>query len=152
MATLIRPTPSGGTKTRQDKRPFFTLHKPSNSIMAWETKTTKMAVVAFTRQADIHTMGSMIEYHRENTLEWPDFRNLTFTAGPIKKQLSILDVYEWSDFDELKVFCVKHYFDLIVVNKINDSFNIKGAIYNLSIPEEYHIPHLEYLLNKNDTY
>lgn len=145
MATLIRPPRSGGMKTRQDKRPFFTLHKPTNSVMAWETKKTKMAVVAFTRQVDINTMGSVIEYHYENTLEWPDFRELTFTAGLHKKPLSILDIYEWSDIDELQVFCVKHYFDLIVVDKISDSFNIKGEIYSLSIPVEAHVPYLEEL-------
>jgi hypothetical protein len=150
MATLIRPPLSGSIKTRQGKKPFFTLHKNTNTIMAWETASTeKMAVVAFARHADIHTIGSMIENHHENTREWPDFRNLTFTTGPhIKKSLSILNVCQWRDIDELKVFCVQHYFDLILVETVNELFNINGAIYNLSIPIELHVPYLEELFSQ----
>ena len=152
MATLIRP-PSQTVRTRQGKKPYFTLHKHVNSIMAWETATTeKMAVIAFARHDDIQKMGSMIECHYENTRNWPDFRKMTFSGGPFNKLLSILDIYEWSDIEELKVFCVTHYLDLIIVEKVSDTFNITGSVMSLSIPLEAHVPYLEKLLNENDSY
>lgn len=145
MTTLTRPPPA--LKTRQGNKPYFTLHKHTNSIMAWETKTTKMAVVAFSRSRDIHNMGSMIECHYENTREWPDFRQMTFTTGPNKnKPLDILNVSEWTDLEELKIFCVQHFFDLIIVDQVSNTFNIKGSVYTLNIPMMAHVPQLERLL------
>ena len=150
MATLIRPPPPT-IKTNQSNKPYFTLHKYVNTVMAWETPDTKMAVVAFKRRTDVHAMGSMIEYHHRATHEWPDFRNMTFTSGPVRdKPLEILDVYEWSNVDELKMFCALRYFDLILVDTINESFNISGQVYTLELPEEAHVPYLESLLNEND--
>jgi hypothetical protein len=109
-----------------------------------------MAVVAFRRRADIHTIGSMIEYHHENTREWPDFRNMTFTAGPnkTKKTLQILDVCEWDNVDELKMFCATRYFDLILVDMISESFSINGQVYKLELPVESHVPYLEDLFSQ----
>jgi hypothetical protein len=150
MATLIRlPPPT--IKTNQSNKPYFTLHKYINTVMAWETPDTKMAVVAFKRRNDVHAMGSMIEYHHRATHEWPDFRNMTFTSGPVHdKPLEILDVYEWSNVDELKMFCALRYFDLILVDTINESFNISGQVYTLELPEEAHVPYLESLLTSSD--
>ena len=120
--------------------------------MAWET-SSKMAVVAFKRRGDVHTMGSIIEDHYKSTREWPDFRKMTFTSGPgTKKPLEILDVYEWDNMDELKVFCAQRYFDLILVDTISASFNIKGEICMLEIPIENYVPYLEKLLKENDSY
>ena len=151
MATLLRPPPT--VKTKQSNRPYFTLHKYVNTVMAWETPDTKMAVVAFKRRADIHKLGSMIEYHRKATHEWPDFREMTFTVGPLNNNpLEVLDIYEWSDVDELKEFCALRYFDLILVDTLSESFNIRGEVYSLEIPVENHVPYLEELLNENDAY
>ena len=150
--TLIRPPPPT-IKTNQNNRPYFTLHKHVNSIMAWETKTTKMAVVAFKRRDDINTLGSMIEHHYEATHEWPDFRNMTFTIRTShNKSPQILDVNEWADMDELRVFCALRYFDLILIDSISESFRVKGEIYKLDIPAKSHVPYLEKLLNENDAY
>ena len=147
MATLIRPPPPT-IKTNQDNRPYFTLHKHVNSVMAWETPS-KMAVVAFKRRGDIHVMGSIIEDHHTSTREWPDFRKMTFASGPnAKKALEILDVCEWSNIDELKIFCVQRYFDLILIDTINESFKIKGEMYSLEIPVHNHVPYLEKLINE----
>jgi hypothetical protein len=150
MATLLRPPPT--IKTDQSKRPYFTLHKHTNSVMAWETPS-KMAVVAFKRRGDVNAMGSIIENHRTAMDEWPDFRDLSFISGPTKnKALEILDVYEWTDVDELKQFCAERYFDLILIDTITASFKIKGEIYSLEIPVQEHIPYLNSLLNENDAY
>jgi hypothetical protein len=139
-------------QTNQDNKPYFTLHKHVNSVMAWETQS-KMAVVAFKRRGDVHAMGSIIEHHHRATHEWPDFRNMTFTAGPnTKKPLEILDVCEWDNLDKLKVFCASRYFNLILVESVSDSFKINGEVYSLEIPMESHIPYIEKLLNKNDAY
>jgi hypothetical protein len=120
--------------------------------MAWETPS-KMAVVAFKRRGDVHAMGSIIEHHHKATHEWPDFRNMTFTSGPNKKKpLEILDICEWSDIDELKVFCATRYFDLILVDSISESFSINGEIRMLELPVESYVPYLENLLNENDAY
>ena len=152
MATLIRPPPTPTLKTKQSNRPCFTLHKYVNTVMAWET-SDKMAVVAFKHRTDIHKMGSIIEYHRTATHAWPDFRDMTFTVGPMNNNpLEILDIYEWSNVNELKEFCVSRYFDLILVDSISESFNIKGDVYTLEIPLENHVPYLEELLNENDVY
>ena len=145
---MIRPPPI--MKTNQSNKPYFTLHKHVNSIMAWETPS-KMAVVAFKRRGDVHAMGSIIEDHHKSTREWPDFRNMTFTAGPTKKKpLEILDVCEWSDIDELKMFCATRYFDLILVDSISESFSINGEIRMLELPFESYVPYLEQLLNENE--
>ena len=80
-------------------------------------------------------------------MNWPDFNTMTFTTGPTKNQaLEILDIAEWSNFEELKVFCVEHFFDLIVVDKVSESFKIKGAIYTLDIPMTAYLPQLERVL------
>jgi hypothetical protein len=116
--------------------------------MAWETPS-KMAVVAFKRRGDVQALGSIIEYHHRATREWPDFRNMTFTTGSsAKKPLEILDVCEWSDIDELKMFCVSRYFDLILVDSVSELFKIKGEVYSLEIPIQSHIPYLEKLLDE----
>ena len=118
--------------------------------MAWETPS-KMAVVAFKRRGDVHAMGSIIEDHYNNTREWPDFRKMTFTSGPnTKKPLEILDICEWDNIDELKVFCASRYFDLILVDSISESFSINGEIRMLEVPELSHVPYLEQLLNENE--
>jgi len=151
MATLIRPPPTA-IKTNQGNKPYFTLHKHVNSIMAWETPS-KMAVVAFKRRGDVHTLGSIIEHHHTATREWPDFRKMTFTSGPNKKKpLEILDVCEWDNIDELKMFCAMRYFDLILVDSISESFSINGEIRMLELPAPAHVPYLEKLLNENDAY
>lgn len=144
MATLIRPPPAI-IKTNQGNKPYFTLHKHVNSVMAWETPL-KMAVVAFKRQSDVQALGSMIETHHEHTREWPDFREMKFTNGPKKtKALEILDVYEWTNIDELKMFCASRYFDLILIDTVTESFKIRGEMYSLEIPVENHVPYLEKL-------
>ena len=146
MATLVRPPPVA-LKTK----PYFTLQKHANSIMAWPTETMKMSVVAFSRPLDVHKIGSIIECHYQNMREWPDFRTMTFHGGHSKyKPLEILDIYEWSDVEELKIFCVEHFFDLIIVDKVSETFNIKGAAYTLDIPMHAHVPYLKKLLNEND--
>lgn len=149
MATLTRPPPSV-IKTNQENKRYFTLHKYPNSVMAWNTLTSKMAVVAFARQNDVRFMGTTIEHHYAQTREWPDFSgDMKLVTGSGKsKFLDILDVCEWSNLDELRIFCVQKYFDLIVVDKISDTFNITGSIYSLSIPMESHKPHLEQLFDR----
>ena len=147
MATLIRPPPMI-IQTNQDNKPYFTLHKHVNSIMAWETPS-KMAVVAFKRRGDVHALGSIIEDHYKNTRDWPDFRKMTFTSGPnTKNALEILDVCEWDNMDKLKVFCVSRYFNLILVDSISESFKINGEVYSLEIPMEIHVPYLKKLLDE----
>jgi hypothetical protein len=115
--------------------------------MAWGTNTTKMAVVAFKRHRDVQFMGNTIEHHYSKTRDWPDFTNeIKLVAGINKPSpLGILDICEWSNLDELRIFCVKKYFDLIVVDKISETFNITGSIYSLSIPIEAYAPELELL-------
>ena len=148
MQTITRQPTT--LKTRQGDKSYFTLHKYPNSIMAWNTSTSKMAVVAFARHNDVRFMGSTIEHHYTRMREWPDFSgDMKLVAGSGKvKPLDILDVCEWSNLDELRVFCVQKYFDLIIVDKISDTFNITGSIYSLSIPMEAHVPHLEQLFDR----
>jgi hypothetical protein len=74
---------------------------------------------------------------------------MTFTSGPnTKKPLEILDVCEWDNLDKLKVFCVSRYFNLILIESVNESFKINGEVYSLEIPMESHIPYITKLLNE----
>ena len=150
MQTIARPPPT--IKTKHGTRPVYTLHKSLNSIMAWDAKTPKMAVVAFEREADVQLIGKMIENHYDRMREWPDFESLTFAGGipQANQDLTHLGVVRWSDFDVLRDFCARYYFDLIVIQTISNSYRIRGNVFSLSVPEEIHVPYLERMLLLGD--
>ena len=146
MTTISRP-PLPILRIKKNDKTYLTIHKGANSVMAWET-SSKMAVVAFKRVCDANIMGTTIENHYYNTRGWPDFRDMTFTPGSVKKEsLEILDFYEWTNIDELKFFCISRYFDLILIDTISDSFKIMGEMHSLEIPYERHAPYLDFLFN-----
>ena len=150
MQTIARPP--APVKTAHGSRPLYTLHKSLNSVMAWDAKTTKMAVVAFERENDAQLMGKMIENHYERVREWPDFQTLTFVSGlpQVNQELQQLGVVQWSDLDVLRNFCALYYFDLILIQTISNSRRIKGSVFQLSVPETVHIPYLERMLLLGD--
>jgi len=150
MQTLNRPPTK--IQTREKNKKYYTLHRIPNHVMAWNAKTEKRAVVAFNREQDILTTGKIIENHYNLRREWPSFEDdLIFDAGPIPKsvsddELTMLSIVEWRKFDDLRVFCVEHYFDLIVVETMSKQFRLQGTIFRLDIPMEFFIPQLEKLL------
>jgi hypothetical protein len=146
MQTIARPPTIA--KTARGARPLYTLHKSFNSIMAWDAKTTKMAVVAFEREKDAQLLGKMIETHYDRVRAWPDFTTLTFESGPtpLNQELTHLGVVQWSDLDEIRTFCAMYYFDMILIKSISNTRRIKGSVLHLSVPEETHIPYLERML------
>ncbi|NBX49310.1 hypothetical protein EBT25_05060 [bacterium] len=150
MQTLSRPP--AVVKTNQENRKYYTLHKNVNSVMAWNANTSKMAVVAFSRERDVKLLGHMIESHYEKQREWPDFSSMTLVSSEpmnIEDDFSILGVVQWSDIDKLRVFCVEHYFDLILVEQISNTFRIRGSVFQLSIPEKFFVPYLTKLLDQS---
>lgn len=149
MTTLVKPPPL--IKTNQENKPLFTLHTQPNHIMAWSPATTsKMAVVSFRREEDITQLARMIEAHYDAEHEWPDFKELRFVASSRHRgALRKLGIFEWSNQDMLRSFCAHHYFDLIVVNTITNK-NINGNIFSLSVPEKYHVPYLDQLIQKTE--
>ena len=143
MQTLSRPPKV--VRTNQENRKYYTLHKSVNSVMAWNAKTSKMAVVAFSREKDVKLLGHMIENHYEKQREWPDFNEMTLVSGEpinVDADFSILGVVQWNDIDTLRVFCVEHYFDLILVEQISNTFRIRGSVFQLSVPEKFFVPYL----------
>ena len=150
MQTIVRPP--APVKTKQGSRPLYTVHKSLNSVMAWDAKTTKMAVVAFEREQDAYLMGKMIENHYERVREWPDFNNLTFVSGlpQVNQELKQLGVVQWSDFDVIRSFCALYFFDLVLIQSISNSFRMKGSVFSLSVPEETHVPYLNRMLLLGD--
>lgn len=150
MQTITRPPVL--VKTKHGSRPMYTLHRSINSIMAWDAKTSKMAVVAFERENDAQLMGKMIENHYERVREWPNFQSLTFVSGlpQVNQDLQHLGVVQWSDVDTLMSFCASYYFDLIQIQTISNSHRIRGNILQLSVPEKTHIPYLERMLLLGD--
>lgn len=150
MQTLNRPPTK--IQTREKNKKYYTLHRIPNHVMAWNAKTEKRAVVAFNREQDILSTGKIIENHYNLRREWPSFEaELIFDSGPIPKsvfddELTMLNIVEWRKFDDLRVFCAEHYFDLIVVETMSKQFQLQGTIFRLDIPMEFFIPQLEKLL------
>jgi len=152
MQTLSRP-PAKIHQTREKKKKYFTLHKIPNHIMAWNAKTEKRAVVAFNREQDVLKTGKIIERHYENRREWPHFdeEELIFEPGSVSNdsldELGMLNVVSWDNLDELRVFCVEHYFDLLVIETVSAHFQVRGTVFHLDVPMELYVPHLEKLFS-----
>ncbi len=139
-------------QTDQAPQSVFTIHNFPNKVMAWRIKNEnlKTAVVAFKRSKDVQMMGHMIEHHYEKQKEWPDFTDPEFslTGGTellIPEEFKYLTIREWRNMDSLKVFCVDHYLDLILVNRVAGGYKIQGHTYTLDAPMDYHIDRLEHL-------
>jgi len=76
---------------------------------------------------------------------------LIFEPGSVSNdsldELGMLNVVSWDNLDELRVFCVEHYFDLLVIETVSAHFQVRGTVFHLDVPMELYVPHLEKLFS-----
>jgi len=119
--------------------------------MAWHARGSKTAVVAFKRERDAILFGRTVEADYFANKVWPDFEKLVFTHKTLVDDLKLITPVSWSDEDSLKEFCAKHFFDMIVINHISNTFKINGDVLQLYVPEQFHAPYLEELFLRDSS-
>jgi hypothetical protein len=65
--------------------------------------------------------------------------------------LDFLYIQKW-DFDDLKMFCINHMFNIISVKRLKDiktGFSIEGSVYDLKASEDFYRLRFEELLPLN---
>jgi hypothetical protein len=149
MAAIINRPVSRSIKTNFEKRPVYTLHSNPNSVFAWTTshENMKTATVVFRRYIDAVHMAHMIERHVRQTKDWPSTTLFDFNlySGPdVTNELELVDIRSW-DFENLKVYCVESYLDMITLSTLNETdegFKITGELISLNVPSEFYVDQL----------
>jgi hypothetical protein len=148
MATLTKPPRPAPANIGYGSRRLYTLHSTPNNVFAWrlDDQRVKTATVAFRHKGDATLMAYMIERHVKQENRWPDvlvvdnaFSIFGGNINPVHEN-SLIEVRSWN-IDSLQVFCVDAYLDLIVLNKLEESYNkykMSGDVIKLSIPDEYY--------------
>jgi len=124
-------------RLQTNQRPFrlYTLHETMNNALALRAKqdTDKTAMIAFTRQEDVVTMGTMLENHYRTYKEWPDLvinsSIKIYSGNGAKDELKFLQAASWSS-EELTMICCSHYMDILQIDELFETksgYNIKGA-------------------------
>lgn len=148
MATLTKPPRPAPANIGYGSRRLYTLHSTLNNVFAWrlDDQRVKTATVAFRHKGDATLMAYMIERHVKQENRWPDVlvvdNAFSIFGGKIDlmHENSLIEVRSWN-MDSLQVFCVDAYLDLIVLNKLEESYNkykMSGDVIKLSIPDEYY--------------
>jgi hypothetical protein len=149
MAAIVNRPVSRKIKTNLDSRPVYTLHSNPNSVFAWTTShpNMKTATVVFRRYMDAIHMAHMIERHVRQTKEWPSTTMFDFNlySGPVvSNELELIDIQAW-EFENLKVYCVESYLDMITLTTLNETeqgFKITGELISLDVPCELYVEQL----------
>jgi hypothetical protein len=152
------------TKTGRTAKKYYTIHNFPNTIMAvklngYEKMNT--SVVSFNNHNDAILVGKMIENHRTRTKDWPVFNfedlqddntfRLSNYNGTSTVLMDNMYVQEWNEIDDLKMYCVAHFFDLITLNRLSTSkegFRMNGNIFKFEADQQFYTQRLEYLYNK----
>jgi hypothetical protein len=118
MITAVRPPAK--TKQSQQKgreRPLYTLHLNYTDIYTIQ-KSEKTAVIAFTKKADAHRFGTLLETTYENTKLWPIFspEEDNWFKFEERENLKYLTTVNW-DPSILKSMCISSDFSMIEVTK-----------------------------------
>lgn len=151
---LTRPPPKvaigGGS------RKVYTLHSSPNNVFAWNLENDRMktATVVFKRRADAAFMAEMIERHVIREKEWPNvaladnvFSLYGSGASSITYQEDLIEIKSW-DLEDLRVFCVTAYLDMISLSSIDKDegvFRLNGELLSLTVPFEFYVQRLGYL-------
>lgn len=151
---LTRPPPKvaiGG-----GNRKVYTLHSSPNNVFAWnlQNDSMKTATVVFKRRADAAFMAEMIERHVLREKEWPDvsiadnvFSLYGSGSSSIAFQEDLIEIKSW-DLEDLRVFCVTSYLDMISLSSIDKDdgvFRLNGELLSLNVPFEFYVQRLGYL-------
>jgi hypothetical protein len=121
--------------TNQCPRKMYTLHETMNNALALRAMqdSDKTAMIAFARETDALTMGTMLENHYRTYKEWPDLvinsSIKIFSGNGAKDDLKFLQAAVWSP-EELTMICCTHYMDILQIDELfetKNGYNIKGA-------------------------
>jgi len=148
---LTRPPPilTVGTGSRK----VYTLHSSPNNVFAWnlDNELMKTATVVFKRRSDAAFMAEMIEKHVIRQKEWPNVSivdnvfSLYGSGTPTTSyENDLIEIKSW-DLDDLRIFCVTAYLDMISLSSIdrNDGvFKLNGELLSLTVPIEFYIDRL----------
>ena len=148
---LTRPPPK--LAIGAGSRKVYTLHSSPNNVFAWNVNNDQMktATVVFKRRADAAFMAEMIEKHVVRQKEWPDvsiadnvFSLYGSGTATVPYDHDLIEIKSW-DMEDLRVFCVTAYLDMISLNSIvrDDSvFRLNGELLSLNVPLEFYIDKL----------
>jgi hypothetical protein len=113
----------------------------------------KTATVVFKRRTDATFMAEMIEKHVVRQKEWPNVSivdnvfSLYGSGTPTETyENNIIVIKSWS-LDELRIFCVNAYLDMITLNSIDrddNVFRLNGELFALSVPIEFYVDRLNF--------
>jgi len=147
MLTLPPPTkPVARLKTNQRPLKMYTLHENMNNALALraERNSDKTAVIAFTRESDVLTMGTMLENHYRTYREWPDLvidNSIKIYSGNQGINLQFLHAAEWTP-ETLTELCCSHYMDILQIDELTETsggYAIKGSRLMLEGSHEMYI-------------
>jgi len=120
-------------------RSFYTIHSSSNTVYATKPPTTKISVVSFAHKSHAELIACMLEDYKLKTLEWPQLETENHMILPLAtRELSELSIIGWTK-DELDMYCVQNFLDLITVNDIKkskSSFSLLGETYAYEVPDD----------------
>jgi hypothetical protein len=162
LATPIKPPSTATIRTNKLPKKYYTIHNYPNTVMAIKLKgyeDLKTSVVSFKTIDDAALVGAMIENHRNKTKEWPifNFEDLqddnTLRMTNMISQVNIFSgniyVHEWDELDNLKMYCVSNFLDLINLNTLirtNDGFSMQGSVYRFHVDNDLYIQRFKQLL------
>ncbi len=164
IATPTKPPVTTVPKTGRTAKKYYTLHNFPNTVMAVKLngyENLNTSVVSFINNNDAIFVGKMIENHRARTRDWPvfNFEDLqednTFRLINYAENDQILSgnmyVQEWNEIDDLKLYCVSHFLDLITLNRLKtgkEGFNLNGNMFKFEADQEFYTQRLKYLYDK----
>ena len=165
MSTPVKPPTLKLAKTGRTGKKYYTIHEPINKIFAVKLngfEAMKTSVVSFNNRRDAEYMSSMIQTHHMYNSEWPifNFEDLQednfLRISTYNKQLTdhIFYINEWNEIDDLKMFCVSNFMDMIDLYKMDkkkDGFQLRGNLYKFDAPSDFYADRFKYLLDKYDT-
>lgn len=151
VLTRPPPKPTVGTGSRK----VYTLHSSPNNVFAWnlDNELMKTATVVFKRRTDATFMAEMIEKHVVRQKEWPNVSivdnvfSLYGSGSPTETyENNIIVIKSWN-LDDLRIFCVNAYLDMITLNSIDrddNVFRLNGELFALSVPIEFYVDRLNF--------
>jgi hypothetical protein len=111
----------------------------------------KTATVVFKRRSDAAFMAEMIEKHVLRQKEWPNVSivdnvfSLYGSGTPTTEyENDLIEIRSW-DLDDLRIFCVTAYLDMISLSSIDRDdgvFKLNGELLSLTVPIEFYIDRL----------
>jgi hypothetical protein len=148
---LTRPPPI--LTVGAGSRKVYTLHSSPNNVFAWnlDNELLKTATVVFKRRSDAAFMAEMIEKHVIRQKEWPNVSivdnvfSLYGSGTPTTTyENDLIEIKSW-DLDDLRIFCVTAYLDMISLSSIDRDdgvFKLNGELLSLTVPIEFYIDRL----------